>query len=302
MAARHDALDSVRSHLDSGQHLSVLEGTQGAERLDAILDLLRNHVAQIRPATCAELCEEALDLARQYGNRPAEGKALVMAGTLKLHAGEFDAATPYFEDSLEIFEEVGDTELQAAQLINLGICHRKKDPEQALELLHRALSTIEADNHYQLATCHNTIGSTLIGMDAPEKATPHLQDARRHAGEAGDRRLKTTAMLNQGIALEEAGNLAEAVSAYEAALGLARSIPMPRFIAAALGCLGKAWLAQGNLAAAYDATKESWSISEEVGARDFEQTAIAQLAAICEQQGAAEEAAALSKRLDRSSN
>ncbi len=84
--------------------------------------------------------EQAVDIAREIGDRRGEGCWLGNLGSAYHRLGRMRQAIPYYERALAIAQEIGDQPAEAAWLRSLGNAYRVlRQPEQAMEYQGRAL-------------------------------------------------------------------------------------------------------------------------------------------------------------------
>jgi tetratricopeptide (TPR) repeat protein len=89
--------------------------------------------------------EQALEIAREIGDRRGEGNALGNLRAAYHRLGEVRKAIGYYEQALEIDREIGDRRGEGADLANMGQAYKKLgDVAKARELWEEALRILEA--------------------------------------------------------------------------------------------------------------------------------------------------------------
>ena len=130
--------------------------------------------------------EQALDTAREIGNRKAESATLGKLGNLYVSQGEVSQAIKSYEQALAIAQEIGDRRAESATLGNLGNIYASEGE------MNRAILS--------------------------------YQQALAIAQEIGDRRTESATLGNLGNIYASQGDVARAVESYEQALAIAREI------------------------------------------------------------------------------
>jgi tetratricopeptide (TPR) repeat protein len=88
------------------------------------------------------LLREAVELARQSGDREREAMYVLNLGYYALVRGDLEGAEPLIRQSVEVYGEIGDRETAAFALMNFALLEfRKQRYDEALQLTAESLET-----------------------------------------------------------------------------------------------------------------------------------------------------------------
>jgi tetratricopeptide (TPR) repeat protein len=220
----------------------------------ALLFIVDQAPAHLTQQQRQALCEEALALYRELGDRRGTAVALVTLG-LTCFAEDARRARALFEEGSVALREWGSSTSLAWACFHLGRAqYFVGEYEQAAEVGRECLPHFEQfDELVGLAACHDLQARIALAQD-------DLPNARRHAQLASDFELRigrqsgqakpSTACLRLGqIALAE-GDVAAAEALYQEALAIARAMHTRLQQVEAMTGLGRAALRRGDPRAA----------------------------------------------------
>ncbi len=194
-----------------------------AMALQTLGDLVRR---QGRLDEAAHMFERALEIARQTGERTAEGNILGNLGLLAMNNGENEDAEPYYEQALTIAQQIGDRTSEGNHLSNLGVlAFRQGRLEEAARyyevalLIHR-----ETGNRAGEILLLHSLGALAIPLGRAAVAARFYERALAIAREIGDRAEEGRILRGVGLLMEQVGRRREARLYYEQALAIAREI------------------------------------------------------------------------------
>ncbi len=165
--------------------LAALAGLAGATesgsglRARILADLGLTVLYAGEPERATELAHEALAIAEQAGDRPAETQAHNILGVLARDQGDVEAAMAHLRRSLGLAEGLQDGPAEAAALNNLALVERDvRAFPQALELTGRALAlcSVYGDRHRE-AALENNLADLHHAVGNDEEAMTHLKRA-----------------------------------------------------------------------------------------------------------------------------
>jgi len=185
----------------------------GAERLE-ILNELSNGLCLRAPDASIDYGRQAVNLARELGDRDAEGYALKSIGIAYAVAGNQHSSLEHSEQALAIFE-AADNRIQMGKVLNnMGICYRMlNDAERAIECYSRSMAIEkELDNTKGIARTLGNIANVYFDQSRYDEArTAHLE-ALELGRELGDQDLIASSLNNIGTIFFEQGRYQEALS------------------------------------------------------------------------------------------
>jgi predicted ATPase/class 3 adenylate cyclase len=192
--------------------------------------------------------DAALDQ-RDNLSRPALAKALFGKAYLLLNASDHHGqADTLLEESLRLFQELGDTTLTISALSMLGwAAEQAGEVDRGLDLRERAVALARGQNdRLNLATALSNLGLSLLMTDDHARARAPLEESLALCRALGD--LKGIASAIDALAMLEldGGDRTRASSMMEEALALARRIGHVRDAAIYLADLGIVGLHEGE--------------------------------------------------------
>lgn len=196
--------------------------------------------------------EEALDGAREAGNRNTESYVLNALGLVCRALGRFDDALGYLEQALQLAKETGDRNSEGLVLVVLGTATR--------------------------------------GMGRYVESARYLELALVIARETGDRTSEGYVRVNLGDVLSAQGKHDAAVSSLEEGLALFAETGTRTSEGYALGILGGALRSLGRYDEALERLDQALAVSRETGGRTNEGVALKHLGDVHREMGRHDEA------------
>jgi len=179
-----------------------------------------------------KLCEEALKIARNIGDRKREGMQLGNLGRAYIPLGELEQAKKFDEQALKIAKGIGDRRRESELLGHRGnTCRAQGEFEQAIELHKEALAIArEIGDRAEEGRHLGNLGHVYFSRGEAKEAIKHHKEALAIAQEIGDRRVESYQWLWLGQAWLAAGGLPQAWTHCEEAL--TRDVPETSYQAA----------------------------------------------------------------------
>ncbi|HYC89225.1 MAG TPA: CHAT domain-containing tetratricopeptide repeat protein [Thermoanaerobaculia bacterium] len=220
---------------------------EARKRIDEVIAEARAIAAEYRELGDARREVEALQLvgATLYaGNQRAESDRVDEEALEKGRAAGFAPLLPHLLDAiasnheqinpqesmdhsqaaLAAARQVGSKSVTARVMSRLGFLNREIDPQLSLDYFQQAIEIWEEmGDRQRLAFGHHNIAGGYRSLAQFDQAIASLDRALAIFRESGDEFFEAHTMASRGIFLELGGRYAEAVVAYEEALGLARS-------------------------------------------------------------------------------
>lgn len=259
--------DSLAGVLKAAQHDTT--------RIQVYL-ALSEELIESKPDTVITLCVKALELADRslHKANPKEKKvflylkssALNNTGYVYSKKGESILALEYYQSSLKLKQEIGDTEGSASILNNIaGVYEERGDVTKALDFYHEGLKICERTGNKEwvsgflnnIGYIHNTQGDT-------KKALEYFLKALKIKEEIGDRRTIANALNNIGFVYSMRGEKAQALEYYNKSLELHRENGNKRGMGQAFNNIGGIHKDLGAYAPALENYEKSLSVREEV--------------------------------------
>lgn len=151
--------------------------------------------------------------------------SLGWAGLISSNLGEKRLALEYFNQSLPLWKQFGDTKSEALMLNNIGqIYSELGEKPKALEIFNRALPLIRAlgDKRAE-ALVLNNLGLAYSDLGEYRKAFEYLNEALPLRRDAGDKEGEATTLNNLGKVYSDLGEYQKGLDHYAQSLQIYRS-------------------------------------------------------------------------------
>ncbi|MDR6981281.1 DNA-binding SARP family transcriptional activator [Streptomyces sp. 3330] len=223
----------------------------------------------------------ALEAARRLDDQRAEAYAHRGLGLAMAGLGHFDEAASEARRAIKLCTDTGDLRAAAESyrvlawsLEQQGDLEGARDGAQRSLALFRACEGKGADNirsRTAIASALNAVGWNEMLLGRPQEALDHCLQALALCQELGDATNAAHTWDTIGCAHHHLGQHAEAVDAFQRALGLYRlQGDLPWFVASTLTHLGDTQLSAGTPEAARVAWTEALAIMDHLGHSDAE--------------------------------
>ncbi|WP_414514188.1 tetratricopeptide repeat protein [Nostoc sp. PCC 9305] len=268
------------------------------------LEITKNHSVLKEIAYCEHQMgniAQALNYYEQALNLcPAEDEGGLASiynylGRLKADKGEVDEAIALYNQSLEIFERIGDVQGKATTLHNLGYIYANKgEVDQAIALYNQSLEIKELIGNVQgkAATLHNLAGIYANKGDVDEAIALYNQvleiDER-----IGNVQGKAATLHQLGNTYANKGDVDEAIALFNQSLEIKERIGNVQGKAATLHELGSIYADKGEVEQAITLFNQSLEIEERIGNVQGKAATLNQLGLIYANKGEVEQAIAL---------
>jgi len=220
---------------------STLAFAKGLDDRPLLLRVMGEH-------TDTAIIEEARVLARELGDKRAEGRALVAIGGAMLARGEVEQSHGFLQQGLDIADGIDDDEGRAIAFTNLSSCHAqmarleegREDALRAVELLKRlGRRTRAVLGSLRLASAHRSLGDVHAAREAAEGALVAATSAGYRDGEA-------MAGVVLGTILTDLGRWSEASERFGLAVARAQETSNRSVESRALRGWGEMWEIEGR--------------------------------------------------------
>jgi predicted ATPase/class 3 adenylate cyclase len=252
--------DNLRTALDwaIGREETALQLAAGL----AVFWLFRGHLSEGRG-----WLERALEARGEPG--PVYMQALVAAGEIARHLGDYERAAALQESGLALARTFGDRRAEARALLALGFLAGNVDGDfaRAETLTEESLGLWRTlGEAWGIARALNNLGYGAYLRDDFGRAAALLDEAVAVAREAGDRSLLVYVLDSRGALAEAQGELRRAAGLYQEALALAQEIANPIAVALALSALAGVVAKRGQPASAARILGAASALMEAIGA------------------------------------
>ena len=219
------------------------------------------------PAKARSLAIEARDLSEKIGYLKGKGYALKFIGLVDYYQGKFLEALGYWNESLQIFENIKDDNGVANLLNNISAIYSDQgNDEKALEYSLRSLKLSEkTGDKLRIYSALNGVGSIYYNKKATwDKALDYFLRALPLCEELGDKDALGVILGNVGDIYFYKHDLVESLSYYQKAIKAYGELPNSSF---AYNGVGKIYLEQGNFIQALIYHNKALSIAEKSQSR-----------------------------------
>lgn len=155
----------------SAEDGSTLSKTDSSESYSRLLHLAQQLVFK-NPDSAQYLIDKAILTENTLDDERSQSKVFYLLGNINLVKGQYPQAVEYYEKSLQITQEYGDSARISDLYSNIGIAYaRMGDQETYLAYL---LKTLDIDrkmgNEHMIAADYNNIGNVYLNTDEPHEA------------------------------------------------------------------------------------------------------------------------------------
>jgi len=223
------------------------------ERLAALL-ALGDELKFVAPFEAEPLLVEALDAARQLGERTAEASAESRLGELAWRRGDHVAGSAHANRALELARELGEKREEAVALSLLGILHAAKaDYDGARQFYEQCREVSDAIGHtVGVQSALNQLGNLAMLQGRADDALSFYQECLDVNQELGDDYGRSGLHINIGLVLTQMGRWEDAVENLYRAIAICERRGYQGFRHAALSILGELFLKRDKLDRAID--------------------------------------------------
>lgn len=213
------------------------------------------------------LCEEALIIAEDLGERRALGDAYNNLGTIYRTQSKFDQAIDAFAMKLKISQELGDKSGIGIAYCNMGnVYENKGEYEKSIELLKNYLRiNEELGSKHGLGIAYSNLAAAYQHSCQYEKAAKSIQSALKISEEIGDSRLITFAVQALGEIYESKLEHKKAASMFQKALTISKKAGDKLNIGSSSHQLGAVFLHTGELSKAEKLLDTAKGIFQDIG-------------------------------------
>jgi len=224
--------------------------------------LVRGHLSEGRL-----WCARALEKAEAGGGLSERAKVLIGSGLLSDAQGDYASARVYHNESLVIWQEIGDQHGIAASLNNLGMLEAAhRDYDAARDYFHRGLAIYQEIGHRSGAGyALNNLGRVAVGQGDFTLARDWCEQSLTIQREIGHQHGIALALVNLAEIAETLDDSAAARGYCEQSLVIQREIGNRAGAAFALMKLGNVANTQGDYVFAKHYSEESLTIFREIG-------------------------------------
>ncbi|MEX1241667.1 MAG: adenylate/guanylate cyclase domain-containing protein [Cyclobacteriaceae bacterium] len=206
-----------RDNPDSLKNLLENHTTEDAYRVDLLLELNKNYL-NASLGDCQQYGLAARDLAEKINYQKGRALAFKSIGLCYHRQGDFPEALTNWNQSLRIFETIGDVEGQSNMFNNIGaVYHNVGDLVKALDYYFKSLKTAEeSGNKLRIATALSNIGAAYFDNPVTmDKALPYYLEALQFSEQDGDQEAIGTISVNIGEIYFNLNQLDEALTYFE---------------------------------------------------------------------------------------
>lgn len=200
--------------------------------------------------------------------RQLRAKALRAAGVLAWCQGKYEQAKGLQQESLKIYQEIGDTQGIAMSLNNLGnILYNQGDYEAARDF-HRQSLVIRrgVEDKHGIAVSLNNLGNVALDQSDYQGARRLYRQSLAIRREIGDQHGIAVSLHNLGMVLQNQGDYERARRLYEESLEITRAIGDKKMIAHSISQLAGIVRAEGQLKRAAQLLGAVAALLERLGA------------------------------------
>ncbi|MEH1970501.1 tetratricopeptide repeat protein, partial [Nostoc sp.] len=238
--------------------------------------------------------QQALDLCPEEELQEKAAILNNMAGVIA-DQGDIPKAIALWEQSLEIFEQIGDVQGKATTLGNMAlIIAQQGDIPKAIALWEQDLEISEQIGDVKLkATTLSYMAQVIAQQGDIPKAIALWEQSLEIYEQIGDVRNKATTLNNMALVFTQQGDIPRAIVLYEQNLEIYEQIGDVQEKTTTLNNMALIFAQQGDIPKAIPLWEQSLEISEQIGYVKLKATTLNNMAQVIAQQGDIPKAIAL---------
>lgn len=194
---------------------------------------------------------------------------LSLIGINQARSGSTREAEETFLEMIRIAEEANLREALPSAYANLGMLYQVRgDADRAVDFSQRSLKLADEmyNTKVKIAVLINIGNVYLRIFNRPQQALKAYEGSLELIQQVDDRVNKAYALGNIGVAYQMMGNLERALELFQQTLGLTKGVKnLKEVYANALAGIGNIWRARGNPQKALDYHERSLRVNEEIG-------------------------------------
>lgn len=205
------------NEIDSLKTLLASHKAEDAQRVDLLLEVSRR-LLNTSSGDCQDLAVQARDLADKIDYQKGLALAYKSIGLCFNREGKFPESLTNWNQSLAIFESIGDMDGQSNMFNNIGtVYHNVGDLVKALDFYFKSLKTAEeTGNKLRIATALMNIGAAYFDNPVTmDKALPYYLEAVKYSEKDGDKEAIGTISVNIGEIYFNQNKLEDALLYFE---------------------------------------------------------------------------------------
>ena len=278
---------SAQTNLDSLYGVWQDQAQTDSTRVIAYKEYIWNGFMFSKPDSAFTLAEELFNFAIQRDYLTANAQGLYIQGVSLHIRGVYGEALVYYQNSLNIFEEIRDLEGIASCLNATGLIYLyKNDYTKALNYFTRSLKIRkEIDDIEGVASVLNNIGYIYHNQVEYPKALDYYSQSLKLREEIGDKQGIATSLLNIGETYSAQDDYLKALDYYSRSLKIFEEIGNQLGVASALDNFGYIYSNQGDYSNALDYYSQSLKIREDIGDQQGIATSFNNLGSIYKKKG-----------------
>ncbi|XP_078377178.1 uncharacterized protein LOC144660435 [Oculina patagonica] len=233
------------------------------------LKLANIYNSQCKHVEAKELCERAINIMKETGDRKGEAGAYGQCGTTFICLGEYVKAKEYLEKALAIRREIGYIKGEAADYKNLGtvfICLGEYAKAQEYTKKALAIDLKIGDKDEEAENCVN-LAAVLLPVGEHTKAREYIEKALAIRMKIGDRKGEAGDYEKLGNVFKGIGQYAKAQEYIDKALAIRMEIGDKKGQAFNYGNLGTVFSSLGKYARAQEYHEKALAIRLQIGDR-----------------------------------
>lgn len=239
-------------------------------------------IAVLTPTVSVKTLHESPVLAQTQAERKVKAEQLLEQGSQQLEKSQFREALQFFQQALEIYQEIGDRSGEADSQIVLGVVYQSLGQyEQAIEFYQQSLTIRRELNHHTgEADSLNSLGYVYELLGEYQKAIDFYQQALAISQEIGDYNEVAYSLRNLGDAYSSLGENQKAIEFYQQSLAIFQEIGDRNEEVWSLNSLGSIYRSLAQYQKAIEYFQQSLTVGREIGDRQQEASSLGGLGTI----------------------
>ncbi|MBN2175367.1 MAG: tetratricopeptide repeat protein [Bacteroidales bacterium] len=227
--------------------LKILPLSTSDERFNILMGLSKQYLSFSLDSS-KEYALLALDQAEMHQDSPDMATAYKAIGSIYYYLGHYSEVIVYYDSSLAIYRQVGDSSGLSKVWNNMGLVFQKMgEYEKSIEYHLKSLDfKINIADSAGMASSYNNIGSIYYDLEDYSKSFEYFRKALEIAQRLDNKQTVASIMNNLGLISQEEGKYNESLDYFNQSLKVGEEINYTKGIADNFHNIGKSYFELGN--------------------------------------------------------
>ncbi len=259
-----EKFENKLKHVHEAFLLSSKQGFIEGE-IDALNNLIQLYIDTSEYEKASENCDTLMEMCEKNNDRLTYARVLNKKGLSEWQLGNVDTALNCLIESLSIFREVDDSEVDSSLISNIGIMYAELgNDKKSEEFFKQAIKQAQKNgNKTSLASSLNNMGIISARLNKADESIEYFYKALEIKKKLGDKRKIITSLHNIADMCDEKNEYNKAEELLFEAEEMAKEIRNPEAMAFSKREWGKHFMFKGDYDKAIEILKQGLEMAEE---------------------------------------